>query len=75
MLGIAGLLRDSAGLGEAFTMLTTEPGPDVAPYHGRQVAVLAPDRWRDWLAYAQPASALLGPAPEGTLSVSAANVR
>jgi putative SOS response-associated peptidase YedK len=54
-------------------MLTTEPGPDVAPYHGRQVAVLQPDQWMPWLTYAQPASALLGPAPAGTLEVSAAN--
>ena len=37
-MGIAGLVRDAPGVGEAFTMLTTEPGADVAPYHGRQVA-------------------------------------
>jgi putative SOS response-associated peptidase YedK len=73
LIGIAGLLRDDPGRGEAFTMLTTEPGPDVAPYHGRQVAVLQPDQWMPWLTYAQPASALLGPAPGGTLEVSAAN--
>src|SRR5438445_12455491 len=29
MIGIAGLVRDVPGEGEAFTMLTTEPGPDV----------------------------------------------
>jgi len=73
LIGIAGLLRDDPGRGEAFTMLTTEPGPDVAPYHGRQVAVLRPDQWKPWLNYAQPASELLGPAPVGTLKVSAAN--
>ncbi|MFL6760045.1 SOS response-associated peptidase [Sphingomonas sp.] len=73
LIAIAGLLRDDPGRGEAFTMLTTEPGPDVAPYHGRQVAVLQPDQWMPWLTYAQPASALLGPAPAGTLEVSAAN--
>jgi putative SOS response-associated peptidase YedK len=73
MLGIAGLLRDAPGHGEAFTMLTTEPGPDVAPYHGRQVAVLGPEQWRPWLTYAQPACDLLGPAPEGMFDVSAAN--
>src|SRR3712207_6318122 len=32
---IAGLWRTS-DVGEAFTMLTTEPGADVAPYHNRQ---------------------------------------
>jgi putative SOS response-associated peptidase YedK len=35
-------------------MLTTAPGPDVAPYHDRQVAVLAP---ADWLAWLGPAAA------------------
>ena len=72
VLGIAGLVRDDPGRGEAFTMLTTEPGPDIAPYHGRQVAVLRPDQWRPWLTYAQPARELLGPMPAGTLEVSAA---
>jgi putative SOS response-associated peptidase YedK len=72
LLGIAGLVRDDPGRGEAFTMLTTEPGPDVAAYHGRQVAVLTPDQWRPWLSYAKPASELLGPLPSGTLEVSSA---
>ncbi|MEA3033390.1 MAG: hypothetical protein QOH86_1406 [Sphingomonadales bacterium] len=73
LLCIAGLVRDDPGRGEAFTMLTTQPGPDVAPYHGRQVALLRPGQWRTWLTYAEAASALLGPAPAGTLEVSAAN--
>jgi putative SOS response-associated peptidase YedK len=71
LLCIAGLVRDDPGRGEAFAMLTTEPGPDVSPYHGRQVAVLRPDQWRPWLTYAQAAGELLGPAPAGTLEVSA----
>jgi len=74
MMGIAGLVRDAPGTGEAFTMLTTEPGSDVAPYHGRQVAVLRPEQWKAWLTYAQPASELLAPAPSGTLTVTAANL-
>jgi putative SOS response-associated peptidase YedK len=73
LLCIAGLVRDDPGRGEAFTMLTTQPGPDVAPYHGRQVALLRPEQWKPWLTYAEPASALLGPAPAGTLEVSGAN--
>ena len=72
LVGIAGLVRDDPGRGEAFTMLTTEPGPDVAPYHGRQVALLRPEQWKPWLTYAQPASELIGPLPPGTLEVSAA---
>jgi putative SOS response-associated peptidase YedK len=73
LIGIAGLLRDAPGHGEAFTMLTTQPGADVAPYHGRQVALLGPERWRAWLTYTESACELLGPAPQGTLGVSAAN--
>ena|SRR5438309_3359068 len=72
LLGIAGLVRDDPGRGEAFTMLTTEPGPDVAAYHARQVAVLRPEQWKPWLSYAQPASELLAPLPAGTLEVSGA---
>ncbi|MEA3065274.1 MAG: hypothetical protein QOJ27_1726 [Sphingomonadales bacterium] len=68
---IAGLWRTSES-GEAFTMLTTEPGPDVAPYHNRQVAVLADEHWRAWLDGSVSARDLLGPCPEGTLSVAKA---
>ena len=70
--GIAGLVRKDASVGEAFTMLTTEPGTDVAPYHHRQVAVLAPERWRSWLDGSGPATELLGPCPAGILSVARA---
>jgi putative SOS response-associated peptidase YedK len=69
MLGIAGLTRTVPEIGEAFTMLTTEPGPDVAPYHSRQVAVLAPERWSAWLDPSVPARELLHPLPAGTLQV------
>jgi len=70
MIGIAGLVRDAPGIGEAFTMLTTEPGPDVAPYHGRQIAVLPMADWHAWLDYSQPANELLRPLPAGSLEVS-----
>ena len=69
MLGIAGLLRTAPEIGEAFTMLTTEPGPDIAPYHNRQIAVLQPEDWRSWLDPEVPAADLLQPLPEGTLKV------
>jgi putative SOS response-associated peptidase YedK len=69
MLGIAGLTRIDPAVGEAFTMLTTEPGPDVAPYHGRQIAVLPPERWSAWLNPAVPARDLLQPLPAGSLAV------
>src|SRR5690606_12600989 len=40
--GIAALWRTSSEVGEAFTMLTSEPGADVTPYHNRQIVVLSP---------------------------------
>ena len=60
--------------GEAFTMLTTEPGPDVAPYHGRQVALLGPSAWGKWLDHEVAAGDLLGPAPAGSVVVRADRV-
>jgi putative SOS response-associated peptidase YedK len=67
---IAGIWRTHPEVGEAFTMLTTEPGPDVAPYHNRQVAVLSSEDWSRWLDPSVPARTLIGPAPAGTLDVS-----
>ena len=72
LLGIAGLVRAQPAVGEAFTMLTTEPGPDVAPYHNRQVAVLPRERWRAWLDGSGRARDLLGPCPPGMLDVARA---
>jgi putative SOS response-associated peptidase YedK len=69
MIGIAGLVREAPGIGEAFTMLTTEPGPDVAPYHNRQVAVLPAGDWRTWLDYSASARELIRPLPAGSLRV------
>ena len=66
---IAGLWRTTPQVGEAFTMLTTQPGPDVAPYHNRQVAVLPRECWAAWLDGSAPAQALLGPCPAGMLQV------
>ena len=72
LLGIAGLVRQVPEFGEAFTMLTTEPGADVAPYHDRQVAVLAAADWRSWLDGDAPAAELIRPLPPGSLRVTAA---
>ncbi|MFS0735502.1 SOS response-associated peptidase family protein [Sphingomonas sp. 1P06PA] len=66
---IAGLWRTDRAVGEAFTMLTTEPGPDVAPYHSRQVVLLPAADWARWLDPAVPAADLIRPLPAGTLSV------
>ncbi|MEA3002100.1 MAG: hypothetical protein QOH81_888 [Sphingomonadales bacterium] len=68
--GIAGLWRSDRQVGEAFTMLTTEPGPDVAPYHDRQIVVLGPVDWARWLDPAVPARDVLKPLPAGSLEVA-----
>lgn len=72
MLGIAGLVRTDPAVGEAFTMLTTEPGDDIAPYHNRQIAVLPPAGWKAWLDYSVPSAELLKPLAAGTLNVALA---
>jgi putative SOS response-associated peptidase YedK len=66
---IAGLWRAEPAVGEAYTMLTTEPGADVAPFHNRQVAVLRRADWGRWLDPAIPAGELLVPLPAGSLAV------
>ena len=60
----AGLWRTMPdGAGEAFTLLTTEPGPDVAPIHNRQVVVLDRLDWQAWLDLTRPEPELLRPLP------------
>jgi putative SOS response-associated peptidase YedK len=49
-------------------MLTTQPGPDVAPYHDRQVVVLRPTDWGAWLDLTRPEAKLLRPLPTGSLA-------
>lgn len=66
---IAGIWRKTPEVGEAFTMLTTEPGADVAPYHNRQIAVLDRNEWLRWLNPSVPAGELLRPLPAGSLEV------
>ena len=66
---IAGLWRGHDQVGEAYTMLTTEPGADVAPYHDRQVVVLPPRDWARWLDPTVPAAEVLKPLPERSLEV------
>src|SRR4051812_26932873 len=71
--GIAGLWRTDAAAGEAFTMLTCEPSPDVAPYHDRSIVVLPPENWGRWLDPAVPSGDLLKPMPAGSFAVTQVN--
>jgi putative SOS response-associated peptidase YedK len=70
VMGIAGLYHDAEGEDpESFTLLTTAPGSDIAPYHDRQVCVLKPSEWGDWLYLSKPEAELLKPLPAGSLLV------
>jgi putative SOS response-associated peptidase YedK len=69
--GIAGISRPGQGnQPPSFAMLTTAPGPDVAPYHNRQVVVLRPEDWTAWIHLTKTEAELLRPLPEGTLEVT-----
>jgi len=70
VMGIAGLWHEGEGDDPpSFTMLTTPPGPDIEPYHDRQVCVLRPDEWGAWLYLSKPEADLLKPLPAGSLKV------
>src|ERR1700722_16165187 len=56
-------------VGEAFTMLTMEPGPGIVRYHDRQIVILDRSAWAGWLNPSIPASSLIAPLPAGALSV------
>lgn len=61
---VAGIVKNGC-----WTMLTTEPGPDIAPYHDRQIVLLSAEQGRDWLDLAQHQAEMLVPAAAGTLNV------
>ncbi len=71
--GIAGLWRNDGAVGEAFTMLTRAPSPDVAPYHDRSIVVLPPEDWARWLDPAVPSQEMLKPLPAGSLEIGQIN--
>jgi putative SOS response-associated peptidase YedK len=67
----AGLWREASDVAPAsFTLLTTEPGPDVAPIHDRQMAVLHRNQWKAWLDLSESEAQILRPLPEGSLEVA-----
>lgn len=68
--GIAGLWREHAAVGEAFTMLTCPPGPDIVPYHDRQIVIVERRDWAGWLSGETPAAELCVPLPAGSLTVA-----
>lgn len=69
-MGIAGLWRPGEGNHPpVFTMLTCEPGPDMAAIHKRQIVVLEPRDWRVWLTAERREGEVLRPSAAGTFRV------
>jgi putative SOS response-associated peptidase YedK len=66
---LAGLWRRHGDGAERFTLLTAEPGPDMAPYHNRQVVVVPREAWAGWLDGA-PEADILKAGPAGSLKVA-----
>jgi putative SOS response-associated peptidase YedK len=65
----AGLWRPMTAGGEAFTLLTTDPSPDVGPIHDRQMVVLERSDWSAWLEQTGNEVDLLKAFPAGSLRV------
>jgi len=57
---------------ETFTIMTTAPGPDAAPYHDRQPVILERDQWAMWLNLTADVSGLLSAGSAGKLKVEQA---
>ena len=70
--GIAAIVRADPKVGEAFTLLTCAPGPDIAPYHDRQVVLLSPAECFAWLDPARDAADFVHPLAAGSLKVERA---
>jgi putative SOS response-associated peptidase YedK len=65
---IAGIWRETEDVGETFTMLTMEPGPDIASYHDRQIAILDRADCAAWLDPSISSKTILKPLPAGCLT-------
>jgi len=61
---LAGLVRD-----DRFTLLTCDPGPEVAALHDRQVVILPRASWGEWLSAKSDPSVPLKALPAGSIKV------
>jgi putative SOS response-associated peptidase YedK len=69
LIGIAAAIRADPQVGEAFSLLTAEPSPEVAAIHNRQIILPNPDQWLSWL---DPSTSL--PASSSWSTVSAKRI-
>ncbi len=64
LFAVAGLWRETAEWGAAFTMVITDANDAVSPLHDRMPVIVAPQDWRTWLAGSpEEAFALCRPYP------------
>jgi len=59
VLAVAGIWRDTAEWGPAYSMVMTEACIHVADVHGRMPVILRREDWSDWLDGPQDDAALL----------------
>jgi putative SOS response-associated peptidase YedK len=64
----AGLVRD-----DRFTLLTCDPGPEIAALHDRQVVIVEAADWKEWLTADIPRPELLRPLAPGRIEVAPAS--
>ena len=69
LIGIAAVTRTDPNVGEAFSLLTAEPSPEVAAIHNRQIILPKPSHWLEWL---DPSTTL--PASSNWSTVSAKRI-
>ena len=62
----AGLWRPMPQGCDAFALLTTDPGPDVAPIHDRQMVILDRSDWSAWFEQTWNEADLLRALPAGS---------
>ena len=55
--------------GDGPSMLTMPPGPDIASYRDRQIAILDRADWAAWLDPSVSTKKILKPLPAGALAV------
>jgi putative SOS response-associated peptidase YedK len=67
LAGLEEPLNTSTKAPRAFTIITAEAGPDVAPIHDRMPVVIPRDKAASWLEHRE--LDLLAPSPAGTLTV------
>jgi len=64
--------RTADGPLESFTLLTSAPGPDQAPYHDRQPVILERAKWGEWLDVANDMAPSFTGSPAGTIAAERA---